>query len=218
MTFFFIFKAKKAQELAAAERQRQELEQQQEAEKRRAAEEEKRRAEQAEKDKVERAARERQERTKQAMEQVKSVDETNKMGVLASTLEEYDKNQLTLARLRFETEQALSGNTLKMYKFDLQKAINFPLNSLLEDKTSDENRRNFSEKIKTLCRLLSGQMCTITSTLTVNPTKHPQAIDFCLVYLARKLVEKSEETVASRPESAFQYAQLIHDVLRQVRI
>lgn len=122
-----------------------------------------------------------------------------------------------MARLRYETDQALSVPTLKMYKFDLQKAINFPLNSLLDDKTSDENKRNFSEKIKTLCRLLSGQTCTITSTLTVNPSKHPQAIDFCLVYLARKMVEKSEDTVASRPESAFQYAQLILDVLRQVK-
>jgi hypothetical protein len=41
-------------------------------------------------------------------------------------------------------------------------------------------------------------------------------VDFCLVYLARKLVEKGEETVGSRPETAFQYSQLIIDVLRQV--
>lgn len=84
----------------------------------------------------------------------------------------------------------------------------------MEDKTSDENRRNFSEKIKTLCRLLSGQTCTITSTLTVNPTKHPLTIDFCLVYLARKMTEKAGETVASRPETAFQYAQLILEALK----
>ena len=48
----------------------------------------------------------------------------------------------------------------------------------------------------------------------MNPKKHPLAIDFCLVYLARKLVEKGEETVASRPESAFQYSQLIVEILK----
>lgn len=57
--------------------------------------------------------------------------------------------------------------------------------------------------------------CTITSTLTVNPTKHPMAIDFCLIYIARKLVEKGEETVGSRPETAFQYSKLIIDILKQ---
>jgi hypothetical protein len=63
---------------------------------------------------------------------------------------------------------------MKTYKFDLQKAINFPLNSLLNDETNSENKRNFHDKIKTLVRLLAGQTCVITSTLTVNPTKHPK--------------------------------------------
>lgn len=119
-------------------------------------------------------------------------------------------------KYRKESEEALNTRDFKMYKFDLQKAINFPLNSMLEDKDSEENRRNFNEKIKTLIRLLSGQTCTITSTLTVNPTKHPKAIDFCLVYLARKIVEKGEETVGSRPETSFQYCQLIVDILKTV--
>lgn len=85
---------------------------------------------------------------------------------------------------------------------------------MLDDKASLENRRQFEEKIKTLCRLLSGQACTITSTLSVNAGKHPQGVNYCLVYLARKLVEKGEETVASRPESAFQYIQLILDIFK----
>ena len=72
------------------------------------------------------------------------------------------------------------------------------------------------EKIKTITRLLSGQTCAITSTLTVNATKHPKAIDFCLVYLAKKLVDKSEETVASRPETAFQYCRIITEVCKCV--
>ena len=84
---------------------------------------------------------------------------------------------------------------MKAYKFELQKAINFPLNSLLDDKTNEENVRNFNDKIRTFIRLLSGQTCAITSTLLVNPTRHPLAIDFCLVYLAKQVVEKAAETV-----------------------
>ena len=46
--------------------------------------------------------------------------------------------------------------TKSLGKFDLQKAVNFPLNSMLEDNSSEDNRRNFNEKIKTLLRLLNG--------------------------------------------------------------
>ena len=43
-----------------------------------------------------------------------------------------------------------------MYEFDLEKAVNFPLNSMLEYKSSEDNERNFNEKIKSLLRLLKG--------------------------------------------------------------
>lgn len=88
------------------------------------ADEEKRRKdiehEKAEKERRENERRE-NEKANLIAASVKAVDETNKMGINPATLEAYDKNQLTLARLRFETDQALSANTLKMYKFDLQK-------------------------------------------------------------------------------------------------
>lgn len=146
---------------------------------------------------------------------VKSVNENDKNGINRLTQTEYETNKNFFERLRQETEESFSDRSLKSYKFDLQKAINFPLNSLLDDKTNDDNARNFNEKIRTLCRLLAGQTCSITSTLMINPSKHPNAINFCLIYLARKLVEKAEETVSSRPETAFQYCQLIKDVFKQ---
>ena len=144
---------------------------------------------------------------------VKKVDDMDKNGISHETYSFYVKNRDYYEKMRNETEEAFKDKTLKIYKFDLQKAINFPLNSLLDDKNSEENRRNFIEKIKTLCRLLTGQICMITSTLTVNPTKHPRAIDYSLAYLAKKLVEKSEETVASRPEFASQYAHVAIQVM-----
>lgn len=117
---------------AVEEIERREIEARREVEKQRTAEEEKKRQELVEREKQEKEKKEREEKTKQAETQVKSVDETNKLGITAASLDEYEKNQLMLARLRFETEQALSINTLKMYKFDLQKVrigtVDFLLN------------------------------------------------------------------------------------------
>ncbi len=146
---------------------------------------------------------------------VKSVNYNDKNGINRLTLDEFESNKKFFEQLRNQVEESLSDKSLKVYKFDLQKAINFPLNSLLDDKTNEENVRNFNEKIRTLCRLLAGQTCSITSTLVVNPTKHPSAIHFCLIYLAKKVVEKAEETVSSRPETSFQYCQLVKDVFKQ---
>ena len=148
-------------------------------------------------------------------QKVNSINTNDKKGLNELTLNNYETIRQSFENLRRDVENCFNESSLKMYKFDLQKAINFPINSLLDDKTSEENRRQFAEKIRTLLKLLAGQTCTITTTLTVNPTKHPRAIEFCLVYLARKLVEKGEETVASRPESAFQYVQVIVQILKQ---
>ena len=148
---------------------------------------------------------------------VQNIFDTDKNGINQLTLKKYESILKSFDKIRTDADAALSSNDLKLYKFDLQKAINFPLNSLLEDETNEENRRNFNEKIKTLLRLLSGQTCDITTSLRVAPSKHPKSIDFCLVYLARKLTEKGEETVATRPETAFQYVQVIMQVFKQVK-
>jgi hypothetical protein len=150
---------------------------------------------------------------------VTNLNDNDKQGINSLTLAKYETYQKQFSEFRKDAEDALSAANLKMYRFDLQKAINFPLNSMLEDKEGDssENRRNFVEKIKTLGRLLSGQTCTITSTLSVNPSRHAKSIDYCLVYLARKLSEKSEESVGNRPETAHQYCQVAIEVLKQIR-
>jgi len=149
------------------------------------------------------------------IETVKNVNENDKNGINAFTLTEFESIRIFYDKIRNEVETVLSEKSLKMYKFELQKAINFPLNSLLDDKTNEDNVRNFDEKIRTFIRLFNGQTCAITSTLVVNPTRHPSAIDFCLVYLAKQLVEKAAETVSSRPETSFQYAQLIKNVFKE---
>jgi hypothetical protein len=149
-------------------------------------------------------------------EAVRNVNETDRRGISELALIEYNKGVDMLNTLRTQSDKTLNSNSdTKKYKFDLQKAINFPLNSMLFDKNSDENRRMFTEKVKTLQRLLAGQTCAINTTLTVNATKYPGSLDFCLVFFARKLVEKGEGTVASNPESSFQYVHLIIEICKQ---
>ena len=148
---------------------------------------------------------------------VQNIFDSDKNGINQEKQKSYEILCKNFDKIRTEAETALSSPSFKSHKFDLQKAINFPLNSLLEDNTNEENRRNFDEKIKTLLRLLNGQTVDITTSLRVAPSKHPKSVEFCLVYLARKLVEKGEETVATRPETAFQYVQVILQVCKQVR-
>lgn len=131
-------------------------------------------------------------------------------------LREYNNITESANQIRKELETIFNSDAnLKSYKFELQKAIVFPLNSLLNDESSQYAQREFMKKVETIVKLLSGQICTITSTLTVNPTKHERATEYCMEYLAKKLVEKSEETVASRPETAFHYVTLITNVTKE---
>lgn len=148
---------------------------------------------------------------------VQNIHDSDKNGINQEKQKSYEILMKSFDKIRSDAETALSSSSYKSHKFDLQKSINFPLNSLLEDNTNEENRRNFDEKIKTLLRLLSGQTVNITTSLRVAPSTHPKSIEFCLVYLARKLVEKGEETVATRPETAFQYVQVILKVIKQVK-
>ena len=87
---------------------------------------------------------------------VKSVNEDDKKGINHKNLTNYEATRNFFVKIQQDIEEPFKESSLKMYKFDLQKAVNFPLNSMLEDKCSDDNRRNFIEKIKTLIRLLNG--------------------------------------------------------------
>lgn len=148
----------------------------------------------------------------ESFNKIQNVDENNRTGINKSTLEFYKKVEKHINHIRKESEQALNAKEFKLYKFELQKAINFPLNSLLG--TDENSDVNFHDKIKTLLRLLSGQICRVTSTITIDACRHPRAIDFCLVYLARKIVEKGEETVSSRPNTSFEYVQVIMEIIK----
>ena len=85
-------------------------------------------------------------------------EQNDKLGLNSLTLEAFERRRVALKEAHAETEAAFAQPAaMKMYKFDLQKAINFPLNSLLDDKSNEDNVRNFNDKIKTLVRLLSKE-------------------------------------------------------------
>jgi hypothetical protein len=97
-----------------------------------------------------------------------------KAGILPHALVKYSELGSHLKSTQAEFDSIFSTSQFKSYKYELQNAINFSLNSLLEDESNVDNKRNFHDKIKTIIRLLNGETCVITSILTVNPKKHPK--------------------------------------------
>ena len=98
-------------------------------------------------------------------------------GIAAHSLSRYEE-LVNLMKTR-QTEYSTIFNTtdeLKKYRLDLQKAINFLLNSLLDDDV--DAKKNFDDKIKTILRILNGEICAVTSILTVNTKKHPKGLLF----------------------------------------
>jgi len=90
----------------------------------------------------------------------------------------------------------------KPYKFDLQKAVNTPLNSL-----SGVSSSHLQDKVDKLVSLLSGEQVTVVDR-TLSASSHPHARKFCMALAAKKLAKQGEEVVSSDPKSAFPAATL----------
>ncbi|CAH1273773.1 GLE1 [Branchiostoma lanceolatum] len=93
-----------------------------------------------------------------------------------------------------------SDSQLKKYAFDLQKAVNTPLNAI-----SSHSASHVTDKLGRLCRLLQGQQVEV-SDKRVSATSHPLAIVYCKELLARKFMKQGVEQIASNHESAFPIA------------
>lgn len=90
----------------------------------------------------------------------------------------------------------------KPYKFNLQKAVNTPLNSL-----SGVSSAHMQDKVDKLVQLLSGATVTVADK-TISTSSHPHGQKFCLALAAKKLAKQGEEVVSSDPKSAFPAATL----------
>ena len=85
----------------------------------------------------------------------------------------------------------------KTFKFDLQRAVNTPLNSL-----SGVSSAHLQDKVDKLVLLLSGGQVTVGDK-TVSIQQHPHAKKFCLGLAAKKLAKQGEDVVSSDHKSAF---------------
>ena len=85
----------------------------------------------------------------------------------------------------------------KQFKFDLQRAVNTPLNSL-----SGVSSAHLQDKVDKLVQLLSGAQVTVGER-TVTVTQHQHARSFCLGLAAKKLAKQGEDVVSSDSKSAF---------------
>merc|ERR1719319_585839 len=90
----------------------------------------------------------------------------------------------------------------KPYKFNLQKAVNTPLNSL-----SGVSPTHLQDKVDKLVSLLSGETVTVVDR-QLSVASHPHARKFCMALAAKKIAKQGEEVVSSDPKSAFPAATL----------
>ncbi|KAF4523214.1 hypothetical protein B566_EDAN011751 [Ephemera danica] len=97
--------------------------------------------------------------------------------------------------------KALDGDAkLKKFKFQCQMAVTTPLNAI-----SAVSASHLRDKLKRLQSLLKGQPVEL-SNARVAASAHPLGILFCTNLLAQRIVEQGEQTVSSKPESAFPIA------------
>jgi len=90
----------------------------------------------------------------------------------------------------------------KPYKFNLQKAVNTPLNSL-----SGVSSKHLQDKVDKLVTLFSGGVVTVAEK-PLSAESHPHAKKFCMALAAKKLRQQGEDVVSSNPQAAFSAATL----------
>ncbi|CAB4021932.1 nucleoporin GLE1-like [Paramuricea clavata] len=116
---------------------------------------------------------------------------------------EYMELQEHLNTVQASFKGFISDSKYTKYKFDLQKAVNIPINALSAHSPSQLN-----DKIHRLVSLLSGNNVEVGGR-RVNCKTHPSAMVFCKDLVAKKLVMQGAQQVSSNPQSAFLYAAVI---------
>ncbi|XP_064618494.1 mRNA export factor GLE1-like [Lineus longissimus] len=89
---------------------------------------------------------------------------------------------------------------LKKYRFNLQKAVNTPVNAI-----APTNGAHLRDKLKRLVLLLAGDVVEVTGK-RISAKEHPAGMQFVRDLFAKKLVKQSDEQVSSNYESAFAIA------------
>ncbi|KAK3804425.1 hypothetical protein RRG08_006724 [Elysia crispata] len=96
-----------------------------------------------------------------------------------------------------------SNPQMKQYRFDLQRAVNTPINAI-----SGLDSHHLRDKLHRLLALLRGQEVKVSGR-SVRADRTPEALLFCQNLVAKMLVRKGEEQVSSLHESAFPIAAVL---------
>ncbi|XP_071479227.1 mRNA export factor GLE1-like [Diadema antillarum] len=102
----------------------------------------------------------------------------------------------------FKGLTSTTDKDLKKYRFDLQKAVNTPINAV-----SVQSASHLLDKLGKLRALLSGREVEM-GTRRVLATK-PAGITYCKDLAAKKLVKQGDEQISSNHEFAFPFAAII---------
>lgn len=122
---------------------------------------------------------------------------------------EYTRLQQKLKDTETAIQVLSSTSQLKKLKFDLQKAVNIPVNAI-----SAVSGAHLRDKLQRLLVLLSGQQVEIANK-RVSVNEHPAALTFCKHLIAKMVVKKGEEQVSSIFESAFPLAAVSVGILAE---
>lgn len=139
---------------------------------------------------------------KRTASNISSKDEVVGQFIDPEALEEYTNLFEFLEKWKDSYQILITDNKWKKAKFDLQKAINTPINS-----TSDISATHLHDKMKRLEAFLSGQNVEVAGKI-ISINVCPEGRYFCMDLLAKKLVSQGESQISSRPEAAFPLAAL----------
>ncbi|XP_038207066.1 nucleoporin Gle1 [Zerene cesonia] len=94
----------------------------------------------------------------------------------------------------------LEDSNMKKFRFDCQKAVNTPVNTL-----SSVSGTHMKKTLEKLANLLRGERVQISDAY-VSASQHPQGLYYCTALLAKKIVRQGDLLVSSKPEAAFPLA------------
>lgn len=113
---------------------------------------------------------------------------------------QYTRLQEQLKKAEEENTTLFTNPQLKKIKFDIQKAVNTPINNI-----SPVSGEHLRDKLQRLQSLLAGQTVELTGK-RFSLSGCPQAMPFCKNLIAKMIVKKGEEQVSAKHSSAFAIA------------
>lgn len=110
------------------------------------------------------------------------------------SLQLYRNSKQLLENHRMLCSSLISSDAMKKFRFECQKAINIPVNTI-----SGTSSEHLFDKFEKLHSLLAGKP-------PINANQHPQGIAFCKYLLAKKFASQGESLVSSNSKAVFPQA------------